>query len=227
MFGGLMAVTIRYSAALRVRASAALLALGCAAPPAAPPTAPAPARAETTPEPVSLQDRGWGVVRSPELGLKLALPEARAWLPESGRAHAGGSWQLRHEPTGSSLSVRRWRSSRVPQIEACEAELRARSADLLRADETNVVARRSVRIPEGFLTRVTLLAVPGKSARVEGEVLAVGAGVGECLAIVAHTACATEVELAERLRLLDVSVGHLRLMHVEDRVPAPAPADPH
>jgi hypothetical protein len=29
--------------------------------------------------------------------------------------------------------------------------------------------------------------------------------------------------LAERLRLFDVALGHLRLTHVEDRVPAPAP----
>ena len=30
-----------------------------------------------------------------------------------------------------------------------------------------------------------------------------------------------EPELAERLRLLDVSFGHIRLSHIEDRVPAP------
>lgn len=201
---------------------AGLLALACAGSgPAAPKAAePQPARALV--EPSTLQDRNWGVVRADGLGLKLALPEARAWLPEPGRAANGPAWELRHEPTGSSLRVRRWRASRLPRVESCEAELRERTAGLPRADESNVVARRSVRIPEGFVTLITLMALPGKNARLEGDVIAIGAGVGECIAIIARTECTTEAELAERLRLLDVSVGHLRLLHIEDRVPAPA-----
>jgi hypothetical protein len=57
-------------------------------------------------------------------------------------------------------------------------------------------------------------------------VIAVGAGVGECVAAVANTECDSEVELAERLRLLDVAVAHLRLTAVEDRVPDRQPL-PH
>lgn len=204
-------------------ASSGLLAVACGAQTPASRTPPERLGAATAADPTRLQDRNWGVVRSEPLGLKLALPEARAWLPEGGPAAARAAWALRHEPTGSSLRVRRWRASRVPRVESCEAELRERTAGLLLADETNVVARRHVRIPEGFTTLVTLMAVPGKSARLEGQVLAVGAGVGECIAVVARTECATEAELAERLRLLDSSVGHLRLMHIEDRVPKVAP----
>jgi hypothetical protein len=89
-------------------------------------------------------------------------------------------------------------------------------------DETNLVARREVRVPEGFVTRITLLALPGAGTQLRGQALAVGAAVGECLAVVARTECATELELAERLRLLDVALGHLRLTRIEDRVPAPA-----
>jgi hypothetical protein len=200
------------------------LGLGCAAQGPLPPKTSDPRAAAAPVEPNRLQDRDWGVVRAAALGLKLALPEARAWLQEPGLAAGGPTWELRHEPTGSSLRVRRWRASRLPRVESCEAELRQRTADLPRADASNVVARRSVRIPEGFVTLITLLAVPGKSARVEGDVLAIGAGVGECIAVVARTECATEAELAERLRLLDISVGHLRLMQIEDRVPAPARA---
>ncbi len=205
---------------------AGLLGLACTAAAPMPPKLGERPSPPTPVEPSRLEDRNWGVVRAAPLGLKLALPEARAWLPEPGRSAAVPGLELRHEPTGSSLRVRRWRSSRLPRIESCEAELRARSADLPRADESNVVARRSVRIPEGFVTLITLMATPGKSARVEGNVLAIGAGVGECIAVVARTECATEAELAERLRLLDISVGHLRLMRVEDRVPPAAPAAP-
>jgi len=204
-----------------------LVCLSCAARAPAPPPSTSAPRPPALVETSTLQDRNWGVVRAGGLGLKLPLPEARAWLPEPGRAAAGPAWELRHEPTGTSLRVRRWRSSRLPRVETCEAELRERTPGLPRADEGNVVARRSVRIPAGFVTLITLMAVPGKSTRVEGDVLAIGAGVGECIAVVARTECATEAELAERLRLLDISVGHLRLMHIEDRVPAPAPADPH
>jgi hypothetical protein len=172
-----------------------------------------------------LEDRGWGVRSSRAQALKLALPEARSWLEPAGPAKAGASWELRHEPTGSTLSVRRWRASRLPRVEACEAELFARSSDLTSPDETNLVATREVRVPEGFVTRITLVASPGAGSRLRGQALAVGAGVGECLAAIAHTECATEAELAERLRLLDAALGHMRLSHVEDRVPAvPLPA---
>jgi hypothetical protein len=196
-----------------------LVAAGCRTPGPSP-AAPAQRATAGAPEP-PLQDRDWGVLRSKPQGLKLALPEARAWLPAAARAPTGASWELRHEPTGSTLSVRRWRGSRLPRIEACEAELRQRSTDLAIIDETNLIARREVHVPDGFVTRISLLALPGPGTRLRGQVQAIGAGVGECLAAIAHTECASEAELAERLRLLDVAVGHLRLSHVEDRVPAP------
>jgi hypothetical protein len=157
--------------------------------------------------------------------MKLALPEARTWFVASD-ARAGGSWELRHEPTGTSLSVRRWRASRLPQVEQCQRELRQRAAGLFESDETNLVGERTVRAPVGFSTHITLLALPGQGQHVRGQVVAVGAGVGECVAAVANTECGSEVELAERLRLLDVAVAHLRLTAVEDRVPQPGPL-PH
>jgi len=200
-------------------------AAACACGGPAPAVAPAPpASAPPKIEGPQLEDRGWGVLRSKALGLKLALPEARSWLEPTGAASRPdrASWELRHEPTGSTLSVRRWRASRLPRVDACEAELRKRTPDLASMDETNLVARREVRVPEGFVTRITLLALPGDANRVRGQVLAVGAGVGECLAAIARTESVTEAELAERLRLLDVALGHLRLSHVEDRVPPPA-----
>ncbi len=188
---------------------------------------PAPAVAAPQPPPapdaVTLQDRGWGVLHSKPLGLKLPLPEAHSWLEPTRHAPEGASWELRHEPTGSTLSVRRWRASRLPRVDSCETELRERTADLATADETNLVAQREVRIPDGFVTRITLVALPGKGTRLRGQVLAIGAGIGECLAVVARTECATEPELAERLRLLDLALGHLRLARIEDRVPAPPP----
>ena len=198
--------------------SGAFVSACAAPPPAAAPAAPL-ARVAAKVEGPKLEDRGWGVLRSKALGLKLALPEARSWI-ERARPE-GASWELSHEPTGSTLSLRRWRASRLPRVEACEAELRARTPNLAVADDTNLVARRDVRVPEGFTTRITLLALPGDAGRVRGQVLAIGAGVGECLAAIARTESVTEAELAERMRLLDVALGHLRLAHVEDRVPAP------
>ena len=192
--------------------------------PPAPAVAPPPPRPVA--EPLTLQDRGWGVLRSEPLGLKLALPEARSWLEPTRRAPAGASWELRHEPTGSTLSVRRWRASRLPRVDSCEAELRERTPDLATIDETNLVSLREVRVPEGFVTRIALLALAGNGTRLRGQVLAIGAGIGECIAAIARTECASEAELGERLRLLDVALGHLRLARVEDRVPAPLPP-PH
>lgn len=213
-------------AILRFLGVSMLMATGCAPPPAAR-TTPAPTSVRPAPvESSTLQDRGWGVVRSPALGLKLALPEAKSWLPVAGRPATSASAELRHEPTSTSLVIRRWRASRLPRVEACEAELRARSADLAVVDETNLVSQREVRVPRGFVTRITLMALPGTSTRVAGQALAVGAGVGECLALVARTECSGEAELAERLRLLDVALAHVRVTEVEERVPSPEPL-PH
>jgi hypothetical protein len=160
------------------------------------------------------------------LGLKVALPESKAWLAPHTSTPAGAGWELQHEPTSTTLSVRRWRASRLPSLDACETELRARTPNLVEADESNLVGRREVRVPRGFLTRITLVATPGKHARVAGQALAIGAGVGECLALVARTECETEAELAERLRLFDAALAHVRLLEVEDRVPAPTPISP-
>ncbi len=206
-------------ASLGAAACASLLACGAARPAVPPAPVPGPPPALTSGP--RLEDRNWGVLRSKALGLKLALPEARNWLAAETSKPTQGFWELRHEPTGSTLSVRRWRSARLPQPELCEVELRQRVAGVPTFDETNLVATRQVRVPEGFVTKLTLLSLPGASARLRGQVVAVGAGVGECLAAIASTECASEEELAERLRLFDAALGHLRLSHIEDRIPAP------
>ena len=213
------------SAARQIPASVWAIAcfglLACGAPRPASAPAPVPGPPPALPSEPRLEDRNWGVLRSKALGLKLALPEARSWLaPESAKPTAS-FWELRHEPTGSTLSVRRWRSARLPQPELCEVELRQRVAGVPSFDETNLVATRQVRVPEGFVTKLTVLSLPGASARLRGQVVAVGAGVGECLAAIASTECASEEELAERLRLFAAALGHLRLSQIEDRIPAP------
>ncbi len=213
-------------AIIRFLGAAAVSLGGCAPAPVAPPASPPPPVPAAPVETSTLQDRDWGVVRAASLGLKLALPEAKAWLPPTASRATGAGFELRHEPTSTSLAVRRWRASRLPRVEACEAELRARTPDLALIDESNLVSRRDVRVPAGFVTRISLVALPGASSRVAGQAIAVGAGVGECLALVARTECATEAELAERLRLLDVALAHVRLTQVEDRVPAPQPISP-
>ncbi len=200
--------------------SSLLAVQGCASPAGS--AAPVVTPTQAVPSEPQLVDRDWGVLRSPAHGLKLALPEARAWFVPTPAA-AGASWELRHEPTGTSLSVRRWRATRLPQVEQCARELRQRVAGLGLVDETSLVAERNVRVPEGFVTHITLLALPGNGQRLRGQVLAVGAGVGECIAAIARTECSSEAELAERLRLFDAAFAHLRLVHIEDRVPKPAP----
>jgi hypothetical protein len=206
-------------APLWVLACWSLLACERPGPVAAP--RPASGAAPATAGETRIADRGWGVLRSKPLGLKLALPEARSWFTPETSKPAPGLWELRHEPTGSTLSVRRWRSARLPQPDLCELELRQRVAGVPPFDETNLVASRQLRAPEGFVTRLTLLSLSGTAARLRGQVIALGAGVGECLAAIVSTECSTEEELAERLRLFDAALGHLRLSQIEDRVPAP------
>jgi hypothetical protein len=197
---------------------ASLAACGSAPAPQAPGQSFAPPAAVEA----ALVDREWGELRSPAHGMMLALPEARTWFAPAA-APAGAGWELRHEPTGTQLSVRRWRASRLPQVQQCERELRQRVTGLLEMDETNLIRDRNVRAPVGFVTRITLVATPAAGQRLRGQAIAVGAGVGECIAAIARTECSSEEELAERLRLLDVALSHLRLTSVEDRVPAPQP----
>jgi hypothetical protein len=207
--------------------SALPLALGCAssaAPPARDAGAPT-GRSPAVSDP-RLEDKAWGVLRSKTLGIKLALPDVQGWTEPPGRSPQGAAWQLSHTTTGTLLNLYRWRASRLPRVETCDTELRQRVPGLATPDETNLVATRQARVPQGFVTRITLLALPGKGPRFQGQALAVGAGVGECLAGVAITEASSELELAERLRLLDAALGHLRLSHIEDRVPAPPPASP-
>ncbi len=157
--------------------SLGLSLVGCSG--SATPATPPPAQPAAKPAEPALSKEGWGVLRSDTLGLKLALPEARAWLSVAPRAARGAAWELRHEPTGSTLVLRRWRASRLPQLDACEREARQRNGDLPAIDETNLVATRTVRAPEGFFTRVSLVSLPGTTARLKGQALAIGAGVGE------------------------------------------------
>lgn len=201
--------------------------LACGAPASTPAAVAAPAGSTAragskAPPEVALGDRAWGVLRSDALGLKLALPEARSWLPGSERPPGGSSWSLQHEPTGSALVLRVWRASRLPQLDVCQQELFQRSPELPEMNETNLIASRSVRVPEGFTTRINLLVVANKGAPWRGLAIAIGAGVGSCLAAVATTECGSEAELIERLRLFDIVLAHLRKIQIEDRVPAPA-----
>ena len=175
-----MSATNRPRAAAFCSAFWALTALGCSATTPPPPPATtngvsAPSAASAEP---SLRDRDWGVVRSKRHGLKLALPEARAWLEEPTKAKAGASWELRHEPTGSTVTVKRWRASRLPRVDACQTELRETTGDIAVIDDTNLVSTRDVRTPAGFVTRIDLLALPGSGRRLRGQAQAVSAGVG-------------------------------------------------
>lgn len=196
----------------------ALWLLGCGSV-AQPPSSPHPAAGAQQPGPSALGDREWAVLRSSALGLKLALPEGKTWTSPSKRAPRGAGWQLLHPASGSRLELLRWRASRLPRVDACDAELRARHANLITPDETTIVAQRMVAVPAGFSTRITLLALPGTGTRVRGQAIAIAAGIGECVAAIADTECAGDAELAERLRLFDVALSHLRLLRVEDRVP--------
>lgn len=222
-----MSATNKRWAAAFCSAFSALVALSCSAAAPAPPPATAHVSSPTaaSDEP-SLRDQEWGVVRSKRHGLKLALPEARAWLEQPASAKDGASWELRHEPTGSTLIVKRWRASRLPRIEACRAELSETTADVAEIDDTNLVSTRDVRTPTGFITRINLLALPGSGRRLRGQAQAVSAGVGECIALIARTECGGEAELAERLRLFDAALSHVRLIRIDDRVPDRAPL-PH
>ena len=180
--------------------------LGCEAPTAVVPLAPVKPALVVPPRRPGLGDGVSGEFVSLRLGLRLALPDGKAWRIDD----HGASWLVaRHAGTGSELLVRTWREEDVMNRARCEE--RARLARKLPERESGEsVEKRAVDVPPEFDTvaeaYVVAPALRGQAGKAQeglrGFALAFGGKGRRCFAWVYTTSvggAGAEAALGERL----------------------------
>lgn len=192
------------------------------------PTAPAP-RAPTR------AAAGWAYVESAELPLRLRLPFASEWQ----RHETPTSLRLEHPGEASKIVIRLWPSSRLVTAEHCFTELlllapeAARAQQLFAAEPTRnkpTSETAGLFVNQDFAPGADFrgwargsLQPAGKEKKVVvGTVIAVAAGVGRCLALVATTEASgenAEQQLANRFAwMVEGAIQNLTVRTVESRV---------
>lgn len=169
----------------------------------------------------------------------MRLPFAKEWQ----RRESPTSLRLEHLVTQTKLVVRHWPTSRLVTVEQCQSELallepdaalaqrlwsRAASTDPNAAGDSvtqNVVVEKSFEPGRDFRGMVRGGVRPSDSdTNTHGVVVAVAAGVGRCIALIADTIVTdtrAEVQLADRLAWIVEGVApSLRLQTIEDRTTA-------
>jgi hypothetical protein len=131
------------------------------------------------------------------------------------------SWLVATHPTSESrIVVKTWRADSVVNRDDCERM--ARRSRPLPSDGDADASKRFANRPEGYDTAVTLTVGVGSTGdTLNGALLAFGANVRQCLALVFVTQAAgrgADRILGERLGLIDRGVvDRLRRRSVEDR----------
>jgi hypothetical protein len=117
-------------------------------------------------------------------GLAFPLPDAVGWIVRGG----GRWWHARHAPTDSELWLRTWNAPRRATPQTCERQARLWKPDLPAPTSEGVLEQRQLETPPGHLTTMTVSTGPGSGpSMLAGHVIAFGAAVGECLAVVYAT----------------------------------------
>lgn len=213
-----------------------LVVLGCggALPSTANPDAPAKHEGKTTDAPqvirkrsvpnamqlAALADRGWEVVESRAVGLRVPLPDARRW-----REPADERWLvLTHAPSSSSLRFRTWSAPVRVNKEACREQVYLWRSELRPGFEPMVEG--SLAAPSGYDVGLRIDVARNQGGALGATLLAYGAGVRRCYAAVFQTAVTdarAESELGARLRLVTEGVlNRVELIDIEE-IPSQRP----
>lgn len=178
---------------------------------------------------------GWAFIEGAELPLRLRLPFASEWQ----RRETKTSLRLEHPATQSQMVVRLWPTSRLVTTEQCLGELALLEPDAALAQQSfmrlattssspgdedmNFVVSKPFEPGADFhgLTRAAVHPTTVDGATM-GIAIAVAAGVGRCLALIATTTVAApkgEQELADRLAwIVEGTTQSLTVRTVEGRV---------
>jgi hypothetical protein len=168
----------------------------------------------------ALADRGWGVVQSRAVGLRVPLPDARQWSE-----HGKERWLvLRHAPSNSSLRFRTWRAPIRVNKEACREQVYLWRSQLRPRSEPMIEG--SLAAPSGYDVGLRIDVTRNQDGALMATLLAYGAGLRRCYAAVFRTAVTddrAEAELGARLRLItDGVLNRVELMGIEE-IPSQRP----
>jgi len=193
-------LTVAHAGIGRAVLGAALL-VGCGAPvtsPARPaPVAVAPlARAKE-----GLGDGPWGEFVSKRFGVRVPLPDGKAWRIDDHTEH----WLMAtHGPSGAVLLLRAWREDSVVNRQRCEDKARL-WRKLPERGPAEIVERRAVNVPKDFDTVVEIGVVATRgpaSDRIDAFAMAFGGWAHRCFAYVFTTSArgqGAEEVVGERL----------------------------
>src|SRR5690606_1429389 len=118
----------------------------------------------------TLADRGWAMVQSRAVGLRVPLPDARAWseLDEE-------RWfALTHEPSSSSLRFRTWRAPLRVSKDDCREQVYLWRSELRPRGEPMI--EKSLGAPSGYDVGMRIDVERGQSGAFTAVLLAYGAG---------------------------------------------------
>jgi hypothetical protein len=200
------------------------------------PRSPAPAAAPASAQVETRNATAWAFIDGIQLPVRLRIPFASEWQ----RRETASSLRLQHPLDKSTIVVRLWSASRLVTVEQCLGELALLEPEVALARRTwmsgplasdtvgqnqDVVAAQGFE-PGGDLHGVLRASVHAASngQEVAGVVIAVAAGVGRCLALVANSSVGgvnAEREIANRLAWLVEGVSKsVALRTVQQRVEA-------
>jgi hypothetical protein len=151
-----------------------------------------------------LGDGQWGEFVSKRFGVRVPLPDGRAWRIDD---HAENWLVATHTPSGSVLLLRAWRQDAVVNRQRCEDTARL-WRKLPERDRAEIVTRKAVKVPPDFDTVVEVGVVPspgqvkGANAVIDAFAMAFGGWAHRCFAYVFTTSArgqAAEEVAGERL----------------------------
>jgi hypothetical protein len=215
---------LRRTALLLASGALALGAASCGPPPAPPPVVPPPPLVPAAPAPKALGEKPWGEFRSVRFGLRVPLPDGKAWRIDD----HGMSWLVASHPeTGSTLSIRLWHDEggTAAGRKGCEEAARV-WRKLPDRDGADIVEKRAVNVPPDFDTQVEVGVVaplPVRNAKappdLKGFVMAFGGRAHRCFAYVYITSAGgpgAEAVLGERLATM--AQGSLGALKIENEL---------
>jgi hypothetical protein len=197
---------------------AGVLLIACASQSSGPARPSSAARAPSIDPGASFSDRDWDKLVSSRFFVALPLPDARQWRVDD----TSGRWlAAAHLPSKSMLWVRAWREGSVVNHAACEAAARSYRPDLLGHDESALVDRRPLDVPEGFDTEVGFSVSRNKGA-LGAVAAAFGAHVRQCLVMIYATRADgpdAEQVVADRVGfIVDRVFARVESRKIDDRI---------
>lgn len=197
-------------------------ACGAPAPKPSPAPVPTPAKTVAAPPPDRLSDdSSFQTIVSTRFDFALPLPDSSSFQIDDVHER----WFVAtHQPSGSTLLIRKWREYDIVDRRVCEERARLHRT-LPERDRAAPIEERRIDVPPGHDTIVDVrVREQARAPRYEGQVLAFGGWAHQCFAFVFVTKDDDETTVADRLStIVHGSLEHLKFQ--SDLDPKRTPPD--